>query len=202
MGYHHSFNLYYTLDLLETALRQLPNIDYFGQERLTEIELPNGNCISLPFGNDFGENRVRLVGGEKCVELDTLLIFSADEEIREYYMKSSFRDSTPALGKPTIIGSIYLYITMGNRFGVISFVAASSSISWLFLYSRSIQDTFISFMNLTGALFGCIKTSDDYRSLMEPNQPIDIDTSDIEIDFHPYYDVDRFVDRYVAVFTR
>lgn len=198
MGLRYSINLYYRIEQLEDVLMKIPTIAEIEDGAMTKIELPNSHSISLPFTSNFRNDLLVLQGQKIGVELDTILIFTVDDSIRDYVRACNFEDKIDRQMNCVPIGNIYLNIRAGYNYVELAFRAATSQMSKLFLESAAIHYRFIEFMNLTDGSLGIIDIGEDYDLLLtEPEKKLIHTLVDLEIDADPYDDVDLFVATYL-----
>lgn len=195
MGIDYSINLYYPIELLEAVLLKLPAIAYITAGANTEIELPNGRCISLPFTSTSKDAPVQLKSIGSSITLDTSLMFDIDDPIWDYIRQGYSEDHLNQYRKQIPIGCIYLHIYMGNKNIEMAFTAAVSDMSRLFVNSKSIHNKFINFMRSTNGLFGLIDIEEGYFLLLtNPQKEVWPAGYEIETEFEPYYDIDLLIE--------
>ena len=199
MGLRYSIDLYYRIDLLEDVLSKIPNIAELEDSAMTTIELPNGSSINLPFTSESENYSVHFLRSQGIsIGLDTLLIFTVDELILDYVKACNFEDKIDWQANCVPVGRIYLYVRAGYTYVELSFGAATSQMSRLFLDSKAIQDRFIEFMNSTDSSLGIIDIGEDYDLLLtNPVKKLIHNLIDLEIDADPYCDIDLLVAEYL-----
>jgi hypothetical protein len=194
MGIDYSINLYYPIEQLEAVLLKLPSIASITTGANTSIEIPTGQCISVPFTSGFKNSSVQLKSLGSSITLDTTIIFDVDDPIRDFIRQHSWEKLFTRSRRQIPIGYIYLNIILGHENVEVSFIAATSDMSRLFVNSESIHHKFIDFMKSTNGLLGLIDIEKShYLLLTNPEKEIRPASVSIETETNPYYDIDFFI---------
>jgi hypothetical protein len=167
MGIDYSVNLYYKKHQIEDAILGVISIADLIDEESTEVELPDGKKMKIPFETIPKKDFVKIASDQKFTNFCTLLNFPIDQPLLEYLENNNARKAKGLAS----IGCIYLDIKVGETYTEFSFTAATSNMSRLFLESKSIQQTFINLLEKTEGLFGLFDIEESfYLSLFDLNK--------------------------------
>jgi hypothetical protein len=199
MGIRYSINLYYRIDRLEYVLLKLSTIADLEPGAVTTIELPNNHHISLPFTSGFKNSSLKLCSRSAGIELDTCLFFAIDDPIRDFIRAHKWEHKLNRRRNRISIGYIYLSIQAGESYVKLSFTAATSCMSRLFIESEEIQSQFIKLMNSTDSLFGAIDIEQDNyllltdlsRKIARPDIDEEIESSNLTTNSTKIINIDR-----------
>ncbi|HEX2905313.1 MAG TPA: DUF6000 family protein [Phototrophicaceae bacterium] len=199
MGLNYSIDLYFPIDNVEKVLMATIAIAEVVPDAQTQIKLPSGNTITVPFTTNFRNGASIDLTIDNEFALDTALLFIEDAAIREYYEGNNHRATGYGDVLDCPIGYIYLHITCDKQYVCFSFTAAVSSMSLLFVKSASIQNRFLEILNTNGGVIGLIDVEDwDYLLLENPALRISDDTNVINC-YTSYLSIDAFVTRILEV---
>ncbi|MDG4861181.1 hypothetical protein P8605_23905 [Streptomyces sp. T-3] len=125
------------------------------------VTLPGGEQVVLPFTSDFKSEPVDC-STSGTLELDTSIMFSADDAVREYV---EGRDcELDELGR-VAIGYVYLTVrfapALHPRHASLEFTAATSGMSRLFVQSPSIRAGFTGLTAAVGGVCCVLDTESD-----------------------------------------
>jgi hypothetical protein len=198
MGLDYRIALYFPAAGLEDALLAAAAMAAPGGGPI-RIELPSGRWLSLPSTHDFRTGDCHLRAGGKGLCLDTVLRFPNDGVLGPYAELHRGDLDPRHIGSVVEIGYIYLWVHVGRRFVELSFAAATSSMSLLFLESSSIHRQFLDLLQRAGGIAAVIDVeTDEFHLLSDPSTKIQIDRrAYLDDDFNPEtrqsdYDVDGF----------
>jgi hypothetical protein len=221
MSRNYKIQLFFHSEQIEQALLATARIADHRRQKSTVVVLPGDRLITLPFTSGFNtETAVLSVGdsatgtgqahsefysgsrarpGDNPLRFETTLLFAPDDAIQWYLKRHSefLKDVSLEISgtEYASIGYIYLAVALGNRYGRLSFTAAGSDMSDMFVESESIQNRFLELLQTAGGLGGIIDIElekyyvlgDPYRSIV-----IDIDPAYLNTGYHVY--LDHFVD--------
>jgi len=182
MGLDYSFKLYTQRDKIPQMLTAVAGIatPYVERQNIPFI-LNDGTQILLPFSSNFKMEPVSIPSGIGEIKLKTSLVFPLDEALYQYCVVDLIVGQEPMVVEIDgcqygYVGTIYLTITTGNKYVELSFTAATSRMSKLFLASTSIQSTFQKLLSQTNGILGIIDIEEDeYLVLGDLNRTISID---------------------------
>jgi hypothetical protein len=176
MGLDYSINLCFPSDRLGPALALLASMATEvirfpdGQQSPqggTTVRLPSGNSVALPFTSAWASGTVDLpFGGE--ARFETGLLFPLDDAIRE-----SCIHQVEVIGGEEFaqVGYIYLTIRLGCLYAELSFLAATSGMSRLFVNSASIRGRFRELLDEGGGVAAWLDMeAGEFHSLAEPSR--------------------------------
>lgn len=158
MGIDYSVNLYYKSHQIESALLGIVAIADIYDEESTIIELPDNREITIPFAAIPKTVRVKFAPNQEHSAFCTTLIFPVDQQIESYLEGTNHKKEANLAS----IGCIYLRVDVGDRYAELSFTAATSSMSRMFLNSSSVHNRFNELLKSTGGLFGLFDIEESY----------------------------------------
>lgn len=171
MGLDYSINLHFPTLRLKDALTALAEFAEPVQDRKTTVHLPCGRAIALPFTSRFKSGTVTLQWGGGEGKFDTSLRFLCDDAIRDgnYAHTVELVDGVEYAG----IGYIYLTVRVGCLYSELSFMAATTGMSRLFVNSVSIRNRFLDLLATAGGVVGWLdQETCEYFRLDDPAQTI------------------------------
>lgn len=169
MGLDYSIDLYFRIEDLETALLETAKIAAYKPDKLMDVTLANERVIQLPFTTNWRNTDPVEIRQGQFLRFDTSILFPAEPDIRAYR-----EDLEPLLieGREYIgIGYIYLSIRLGEYFVGLSFAAATTSMSLLFLNSKTVHQRFLDLLEAASGVLGLIDVEEGgYQLLHQPEK--------------------------------
>ncbi|MFD5463731.1 hypothetical protein ACFWIQ_13060 [Kitasatospora sp. NPDC127059] len=125
------------------------------------VTLPGGDRVAVPFTSNFRSEPVDCSAGG-TLDLDTVLLFGADDVVREYFAGRTVEFDE--LGR-IAVGCIYLTVrfapTLHPRHASLQFTAATSGMSRMFERSASVRSVFTGLTAAAGGVCCLLDTETD-----------------------------------------
>jgi hypothetical protein len=168
-----AINLYLPAANLGTALLATSKVVEPSSTAPCEVLLPNGECLSLPFGGLDDRPQHQVIVGSEPVRLDLVLKVPVDAAIDEWWDEEPYLENGCRYAG---IGMINLYLSVGARYAEMSFHSLSESVSNVLYESRAIHDRLLRVLQQAGGLAAAIVPDDGpVRVLSDPSVELKID---------------------------
>lgn len=172
MGLRYSVNLYFRVEDIEKALlTTIALADIHPGPQPLKLRLPDGKWLELPFTSRFKSDPVELAAGARA-ELDSILLFPPSADLSAYFGPQDGQKAARSQDDQDYyaLGMIDLSIECGRQFAELSYTAATSHVSRLFLYSQTVWMRFTDLLHSAGGIMGLLDIeSYEYPLLENPD---------------------------------